>query len=244
MVLDGIAGILFDKDGTLIDYAASWGPVNRRIALQAAAGDAALANHLLVSGGADPATGVAAADSVLAAGNTIEIAAAWVAAGAPWRPAALEVALDAEFLAAATTAVPVTDLAALFGRLNGLGLRIGIASSDSERAIRRMVAHFGLTATVEFIAGYDSGFGHKPDPGMVMAFCQATDLTAAQVMMVGDNNHDLVMGRRAGVGAVIGVLTGTGTRDSLAPLADLCLPSIAGLDVMLQNRARLPSFPG
>ena len=31
-----IAGILFDKDGTLLDFDASWGPVNREVALMAA----------------------------------------------------------------------------------------------------------------------------------------------------------------------------------------------------------------
>ena len=38
---DDIAAILFDKDGTLIGYDASWGPVNRELAAIAARGDAA-----------------------------------------------------------------------------------------------------------------------------------------------------------------------------------------------------------
>jgi phosphoglycolate phosphatase len=47
--------------------------------------------------------------------------------------------------------------------------------------------------------------------------------------MVGDNLHDLEMARAAGAGLRIGVLTGTGTREELAPHADLCLASIAEL---------------
>lgn len=199
----------------------------------AAGGDRSLAARLLVRGGADPMTGVAVADSVLAAGSAVDIAAAWIAAGAAWSPAALAQALDAQFVAAATAAVPVAGLTVLFERLHDHGIRLGIASSDSERAVRRTVDHFGLAGRIDFVAGYDSGFGCKPDPGMVLAFCRATGLAAADVAVVGDNAHDLIMGRRAGAGTVIGVLTGTGTLETLSPLADLCLPSVADLNRMI-----------
>jgi hypothetical protein len=66
-----IRGLLFDKDGTLLDYEASWPPINREAGLLAAQGDAALASRLLRAAGADPATGLAVADSLLAAGNTM-----------------------------------------------------------------------------------------------------------------------------------------------------------------------------
>ena len=52
-----IRAILFDKDGTLIGYDASWGPVNRELAAIAANGDAALADQLLLACGMDPVSG-------------------------------------------------------------------------------------------------------------------------------------------------------------------------------------------
>ena len=48
-----ITGILFDKDGTLFDYHASWMPANRRAALEVAGGDAALGDELLATDLAD-----------------------------------------------------------------------------------------------------------------------------------------------------------------------------------------------
>jgi phosphoglycolate phosphatase len=228
-----IRGILFDKDGTLIDYAASWGPVNLKAALLAAGGDAALAAGLLTAGGCDTATGVAGPDTVLAAGNTVEIAACWVAAGARLGLADLIRTLDTLFSESATLAVPVTDLPVLLRRLAGRGFKLGIASSDNERSIRLAAAYLGIDGFLDFVVGYDSGAGHKPDPGMVHAFCRATGLLPGEIAMVGDNTHDLAMGRAAGVGLTIGVLTGTGTAASLAAFADHCLASIELLETVL-----------
>lgn len=82
-VTQSIAAVLFDKDGTLLGYDASWGPVNRELAAIAAKGDPVLADQLLAACGMDPVTGHVVPDSLLAAGNTAEIAAGLVAAGSP-----------------------------------------------------------------------------------------------------------------------------------------------------------------
>jgi phosphoglycolate phosphatase len=232
-----LRGLLFDKDGTLLDYAASWIPINRRAADLASDGDAALAAHLLRAGGADPVTGQVTADSLLAAGSTAEIAAAWSAAGAPYEAPRLTGMLDALFRSAHAHVVPVTDLAALFGRLKARELKLGIASSDNETAIRATAERFGIAHLVDFVAGYDSGFGSKPAPGMVEAFCRATGLAPAEVAVIGDNRHDMRMGRAGAAGLLVGVLTGTGTRETLGPESDLCLDSIADLEVALFGTA-------
>jgi phosphoglycolate phosphatase len=232
-----IRGILFDKDGTLLKYDESWGPVNRELAKIASAGDAALADHLLLACGMDPETGAITPDSLLAAGNTVEIAHGLVAAGSPLPADALTARLDALFTAATDFAVPVTELAPLFQRLKTLGYKLGIASSDNEDSIRNMARRFGIDSLVDFVAGYDSGFGGKPEPGMVLAFCAAVGLEAQEIAMVGDNNHDLHMGRNAGTGLRIGVLTGTGSRESLAAAAHYCLDDITQLEIVLPKPA-------
>jgi phosphoglycolate phosphatase len=156
-----LRGILFDKDGTLLDYAASWTPINEQAARLASCNDAALAAHLLRVGGADPTTGRVEADTVLAAGSTAEIAAAWAAGGSPLGARHLTALLDKLFRRAARDVVPVTDLPGLFARLKTRGLRLGIASSDSEKAIRATAQRFGIEPLVDFVAGHDSGFGAK-----------------------------------------------------------------------------------
>ncbi|PDT18221.1 haloacid dehalogenase [Rhizobium sp. J15] len=230
-----IKGILFDKDGTLLDYDESWLPVNRELARIASEDDAALADHLLAECGMDPVTGHIVPDSLLAAGNTRQIAEGLVAAGSKVDIIELTIKLDNLFANAAEFSVPVTDLAAFFSRLKQRGFKLGIASSDNERSIRQTAQRFGISEYVDYIAGYDSGFGVKPEPGMVIGFCAATGLSPAEVAMIGDNNHDLHMGRNAGTGLKIAVLTGTGSRSSLAAAADHVLDDITGIETLLPD---------
>ncbi|WEX87948.1 HAD family hydrolase [Sinorhizobium garamanticum] len=228
-----IVGILFDKDGTLLDYVKSWVPVNYELARIAAKGDEALARVLLQAGGMDPDSGYVAPDSLLAAGNTVEIATAMVGAGAPFSVEELTTLFDSLFAQSADYAVPVTDLGVFFAGLHAKGYRLGVASSDNERSIRETARRFGFDSYLHYVAGYDSGHGVKPEPGMVLAFCAATGLEPHQVAVVGDNNHDMHMGRSAGVGLTVAVLTGTGSRQSLAAASDHCLADITELEAVL-----------
>jgi phosphoglycolate phosphatase len=234
MRLGTIRGMLFDKDGTLLDYHRTWSPINRAAAELAGAGDAALTARLLDIGGMNAATGITRPDSLFAAGNTREIAEAWVDAGCTMNVVTLTDALDRLFVAGADTAVPVTDLARLFTRLRNFGLFLGIASSDSEAAIGRLVERFALGNLVDFIAGYDSGYGVKPQPGMLSAFCARMGIHSSEVAVVGDNLHDMNMASAGGAGLRIAVLTGTGTPETLGPSSDVCLPSIGTIESILR----------
>jgi len=224
-----IRAILFDKDGTLIDFQKSWGPILRDAAMLAAQGDEAFAARLMALGGMNPQSLITAADTVFAAGNTEDIARLFIEAGARFEVAPLITALDALFIAGADHGVAVTDLAELFLCLRDRGFRLGIASSDSEEAIWRLVRKQGLVHLVDFVCGYDTGFGHKPEAGMALGFAQKIAHAPDEIAMVGDNLSDMRMGCAAGCGLNIAVLTGTGTAQTLGPEADAVLPSIADL---------------
>jgi phosphoglycolate phosphatase len=230
-----IRAILFDKDGTLLDFWPSWGPIGVKAADLAARGDAGLAEALLEAAGIGLDQRQAAPGSVFAAGSAKEIAEIWVAAGVAWEVPALTAALDDLFRASVDAVVPVGDLEAIFAGLRARGLRIGIASSDGEAAIRGTVARFGLDDHVTFVAGWDSGHGGKPGPGMVEAFCRHLDVAPAEVAVVGDTLHDIGMARAAAAGLAVGVLTGTGSAEMLAAVADRVIPSIVDLADLLDG---------
>ncbi|MEX3313560.1 HAD family hydrolase [Sulfitobacter sp. PS-8MA] len=227
-----IKAILFDKDGTLLDYHATWTEVNLKAATTAARGDADLARELLIVAHADPETGRAEAGGLFAAGNSAEIAEAWIAQGVGWSRAALITCIDEIFTAAMQNAVPIPGGAAVINALAAQGYVMGVASSDSAAAIEVFLDHAGLAENFVFIAGYDSGHGHKPDPAALLAFAEELGLAPREVAMVGDNIQDLQLGRDSGAGRVIGVLSGTGGRAELAPLATDILPDISHLGAL------------
>jgi phosphoglycolate phosphatase len=230
-----ITGILFDKDGTLLDFDKTWEPVNRKASLLAAAGDEVLADRLMVICGMDPLTGKVSSGSLFAAAAPTEIAAAMSNAGALFDPEELTEQLDRLYVEGAANAVAVTDLAALFSRLKRRGLFLGIASSDNEASIRAIAERMGIMPYLDYIAGYDSGHGVKPHPGMIEGFAASQGIDLAGIAMIGDNTHDLHMARNAGAGLAIGVLTGTSGEEVLAPLADYVLASIDELEALLDT---------
>ena len=65
------------------------------------------------------------------------------------------------------------------------------------------------------------------------AFCEQLELDAHSVVVVGDNRHDIEMGRNAQAGLCVGVLTGTSTRAELENIADIVLDDIGGLPGVL-----------
>jgi phosphoglycolate phosphatase len=230
-----LRGLLFDKDGTLIDFLQTWAPAYQAAALRLAGGNAELADRLLTLGGRDPATGRYRPESPLASGTNAEISKIWADAVGHADVEGLNRTLNSYFNDhALSNARPVTDLVNLFGRLKSHGLKLGLATMDSAAAAEAQLAAFGVRRLMDFVCGYDSGFGHKPGPGMVEAFCRSTDLRADEIAVVGDSPHDLDMARAAGAGRAIGVLTGVSLREVLTLHADLVLESIAELETALE----------
>jgi len=235
-----ISGILFDKDGTLLDFARSWEPVNRRCAHYAADGDGAMAARLMRACGMDPDTGETSGDSLFAASSTGEVAAGMIEAGSRRALADLIHHFDLFFLEGAAHAVPLADLRGIFLALKARGLKLGIASSDNEASIRRMAEGQHILPLLDYIAGYDSGHGVKPNPGMIEGFARECGLEPAEIAMVGDNAHDMHMARNARAGLAVAVLTGTGGMATLAPFADHVVDSIEGLESLLDRLADTP----
>ncbi len=225
------AGILFDKDGTLLDFNRTWLPIYRVAAAEFAGGDAGLAESLLSAHGYDPASGRFAGGSLLAAGNNRQIATAWAAhCGRDEEVEPLARRLHEIFHEqGARAATPIAGLGATLATLKAAGLRLGVATADSHDGILNTLRTFDVLPLFDFLAGYDSGHGVKPEPGMVFAFCRALAIAPQQVVVVGDNRHDIEMGRNAGAGLCVGVLTGTSTRAELEALADLVLDDIGAL---------------
>ena len=228
-----IRGIVFDKDGTLFDFKASWG----RWAQGFIAGLARDEDHALVLADAIgylPDTNGFAPDSPVIAATAVDIAAALLPHVSGYSHASLTEAIDE-----AAAGVPMAEavpLVPLFAALKGRGLKLGVATNDSEVPARAHLDRHGLTGLLDFIAGWDSGHGAKPAPGMCLAFASSAGLDPAEVLMVGDSLHDLDAGRAAGMRPVA-VLTGIARAGDLAPHAEVVLPDIGALPAWLDAQA-------
>ena len=220
-----IDGLLFDKDGTLFDFRVSWGRWAQTF-LTRIASDAAHARRLGRAIGFDLDTGAFAPDSPVIAATAADIAAAL----APEMPG-VSVADLTDRIDASAAQAPMSEavpLRPLLSALRDQGLRIGLATNDSELPARQHLANHGLTDCFDFISGYDSGHGAKPGPGMCLAFARQLGLRPSRVAMVGDSRHDLEAGRAAGM-RTVAVVTGIAKREELAPHADVVLADIGAI---------------
>jgi phosphoglycolate phosphatase len=225
-----IRAILFDKDGTLLDYWKTWLPINREVTLFAARGDQALADELLRLGGQDPVTDRLAPNTLLASAGVGEIAEVFAAHIGARAPPDLYGNIARIFRdGGARTSVMIDGVREAVVTLKARGYKLGIATNDIHAGIEASLARFDILDAFDFKCGCDSGFGAKPLPGMALAFADAIALPASSIAIVGDSTHDLEMGRRANYGLTVAVLSGTGTRDDLTPLADLVLGSVCDM---------------
>lgn len=233
-----IKGILFDKDGTLIDFQKTWFAIGDSMAMVAAGGDRERADALLDAAGYDFERGGFRADSVFAAGTNADIVDLWYPDAPQDRKSAMVLRFDTVAAdAAATRCVPLPGTAETIATLHRLGFRMGVATNDSTGGAEKTLLALGIAQMFEAAYGYDAVANPKPAPDAIYAFCDLTGLRPSELAMVGDNRHDLEMARAGGAGLAVGVLSGTGTRDTLLPLADVVLNSIADLPAYLTDRS-------
>ena len=219
-------GIVFDKDGTLFDFHATWAAWVRAVLENETGGDQHRLGQLADVLGFDLDGNRFRKTSIVIASTAREIAQAAL----PYTDAPSVDALLARMNALAEGApqVAAATLAPLLDRLRGAGLSLGVATNDAEAPARAHLRAEGVEARFDFIAGFDSGFGGKPDAGQLLAFCAATGALPDRCIMVGDSTHDLDAGRAAGM-TCVAVLTGVADRHDLAPHADVVLASVADL---------------
>lgn len=233
MDLSEIRGIVFDKDGTLFDFNATWGAVTGQLIAGESKGDAGVAARLCNALGFDAQTNRFRPGSVVIAETSHRVSD--VIASVTGGPTT---AIQARMAAAARGVSQVTaaPLVPLMKTLRARGLVLGVATNDGEASAQTHLQDHDINTFFDFIAGFDSGYGAKPRPGQLNAFCAATGLPPSACAMVGDSLHDLHAGRAAGM-VTVGVLTGPAPREELATAADVVLGSIAEIPAWLDRMA-------
>jgi phosphoglycolate phosphatase len=249
--------IIFDKDGTLIDFNAMWGNWTLHLAdrLQASI-ELDVRQALYECYGYDMAHRKILPDGKLTCTPMwrlrelmVEILASF---GIPAAEASCAVAKAWHVPDPVTLAKPFTDLQKLFLNIHKLGIKIAIATTDDSDPTCTMLEAFGVKDFVTTMVCADDGIPAKPAPDMVTTICQRMNVHPCDVMVVGDTVADLQMARSAGAGYVIGVLSGVGSLSNLTPLADILIDTIDTLQesfilkehIQTQRPATDESLPG
>jgi phosphoglycolate phosphatase len=231
--LDGIDVVIFDKDGTLIDFDVMWGGWARVLGDRL---DATIRRpvslDVFATIGFDPSTGRVAPGGPLATATMAGIEEIVARVLRRWCPsiAAARRATEAAWLVPdpVALAAPLADLSMIFGRLRADGRRIAVVTTDDRVPTDSTLRAFGVREAVEAMVCGDDGFPMKPEPDPVFAICQAFRSDPSRVAVIGDTPADIAMGRAAGAGRVIGVRSGIGRDADLAD-ADAIIDSIGVL---------------
>jgi len=223
--------IIFDKDGTLIDFDAMWGSWTLQLAdrLQASIG-LDIRQALCECYGYDITHRKILPDGILTCTPMWQLRELMIEVVTSFGISATEASCAA---AAAwhvpdpvTNAKPFTDIRKLFTNIHRRGIKIAIATTDDRHPTCAMLDAFGVSDIVATMVCADDGIKAKPAPDMVTTICQRMHVDPGNVTVIGDTVADLQMARSAEAGYVIGVLSGVGSLANLTPLADILIDTI------------------
>lgn len=239
-------GVVFDKDGTLIDSLKIWPELIRtrvRILQDNLCFEqevVALAERVM---GLKP-DGSINRKSVIVVGSREQTASAVSAVlslklDLAWDKT-LESTLNAfakadEELGFAAQAVLVPGTRDLLEELHGAGVKIGIATNDSKERTQALMEAAGVSSWISAYSCRDEVQNGKPAPDILELACERLGLKPKECMVVGDSIMDMHIADRAGgVKWKVGVLTGASDAQDFRGYADVVLSSVSDMRIHTQ----------
>ena len=210
--------VIFDKDGTLVDFHTTWDESLGRT-IDKLLGQDDHARSQVASGlGFDlnNRTILPNAPFVAESGYTLNrIVAPFV------DPELFEATLISE---GEHSARAMDGALEVILELRTRGLKLGVATNDSEGSAIKQLNGLGWHGLFDTVVGYDSGFKAKPNPKMVLGCCSQLGIDPARALMVGDTATDMRAATAAGVTAVA-----IGTDPAALSLADYRIGKMSDL---------------
>lgn len=234
--------IIFDKDGTLIDFDAFWISISEKAigALLKALHreDIPMEEILFALGVRDGETDV---DSVLCKGTYEQMGEIVHGVLARHgceisREDAIRMVLDLYTANMGEGAVRPTcpGLADALKALKAQGKRLAVVTTDNDVMTRRCLQELGIEDLFERIYADDGKTPMKPDPYCAEDFCRRLGISKERLLMVGDTMTDVHFARNAGI-SVVGVAKRAAHREFLAPHVDHLVAEIAELPALLED---------
>jgi phosphoglycolate phosphatase len=241
--------VIFDKDGTLIDFKSTWLPVlEQRITLilerigpdypADLIRDDLYRVHGVTNGDGKSVTidpyGPFAHSSLRE--DEVIIAGTLYQHGIPWRLAkmiARETAHDTEkVLNRSKSARIIPGAKETLKSLKQSGVSLAVATADITELAAATLSHLGIGELFDIVIGSDMVKEDKPHPEMLLTVIDRVGTSAEKTAFVGDTITDMEMGKKAGVGLVVGAIEGGITpREYIAELADVVIDTVKDIRV-------------
>ena len=227
--------IIFDKDGTLLDFGRTWDVAIHEAIVASAPSDAKQQSAIASALGFDLERGTTVVDAPVVHKSNTEL----VALLAPLTDGQALIDACAARVIANVAAVPRAN--EVLEALAGAGIPAAVATNDDEKSARAQLAALGwlgggdggaAAPLLRAVVGCDSGHGSKPRPGPLLAAADALGVPPARCCMVGDAAADLRAAHAAGFGGAILV----GPAAAVEQHADLADVWIRDLGELLESR--------
>jgi HAD superfamily hydrolase (TIGR01549 family) len=122
----------------------------------------------------------------------------------------------------------IVDIKKLYEYLNSNNIKMGMATADSKQSAMHMINKLNLNDCFDFIGSYDGIMKQKPHNDMCMRFCSMYNLEPNEVAIVGDSYSDMLFAINSGAIGV-GVLSGVSSKINLKDVANVIVPSVESL---------------
>ncbi len=231
-----IKGILFDKDGTLIDFSlwidATVNTIKKLMNEYGIEDDnifCELKKSIGIKGNTAEPFGALANRShedvaaelhfVLSKYRDIELE--------PFKKHVIEIIRD-EVLSDEVKYKPLADIMALYEHLSSKGIKMGLATADSYQSAMHMIDRLMLHNAFDFVGSNDGVMKLKPHKDVCERFCSMYGLKPEEVAIVGDSYYDMMFAKNSGAIGV-GVLSGVSCKINLKDVSDVIIPSVNSL---------------
>lgn len=215
------SGILFDKDGTLLDLFAIWGTwaelvLNGMEDQLKDIGSEFIVDKSKVLGtkhdasgkliGYDPAGPLTMATDQESLGLLV-----WqlYSAGVPWNEALTHVnriAKDAmKEIHSRDKVVPIEGLLSFLDQCAAASLKLGVVTTDGAKSTKQHLDWLGVEDYFDSVVTRDRVINGKPAPEMAELACRELGLSPEETIIIGDSNADMQLGKGAGLRLTIGI---------------------------------------
>jgi HAD superfamily hydrolase (TIGR01549 family) len=234
-----IKGILFDKDGTLLEFDRTWRPIATQVVEEVARfydfkDKVALKESIgLYENRIEPAGSLSAGTNKDVALDMLEVL----------KKEGIKLS-DEEHIkwstqvfnkvAASLPFYPVVGVIETIRKLKEKGYYIGLSTADSVENAKLFLEKTGLSIYFDYIGADDGIINPKPAPDYMDNFCKQYNLKPSEVVVVGDTMTDMNFGINSGAGLIVGVLSGTGTISLLGDSANIIIKSVK--DLIIGNK--------